>query len=96
MYSLGCIIYELFTLNEYHTDKLSNDIKLIDNIYDPNWQKLLDSLLIVDINKRFDINQVNDYILNNLKISFSNENQIENYDDDNDKNKKIKLYVTQW
>ena len=93
MYSLGCIIYELFTLNEYHTDKLSDDIKLIDNIYDPNWQKLLDSLLIVDINKRFDINQVNDYILNNLKISFSIENQIENYDDDIDKNKKIKIYV---
>ena len=96
MYSLGCIIYELFTLNEYHTDKLSDDIKLIDNMYESKWQKLLDSLLIVDINKRFDINQVNDYILNNLKISLNNENQIENYDDDIDKNKKIKLYVTQW
>ena len=68
MYSLGCIIYELFTLNEYHTDKLSDDIKSIDNMYDSNWQKILNSLLIVDTNKRFDINQANSYILNCIRI----------------------------
>ena len=68
MYSLGCIIYELFTLNEYHTDKLSDDIKPIDNMYNSNWQELLNSLLIVDVNKRFDINQAINYILNSIRI----------------------------
>ena len=35
MYSLGCIIYELFNLRKYYNDNLMNEIKKIDsNIYD--------------------------------------------------------------
>ena len=93
MYSLGCIIYELFTLSEYHSDKMGDEIKPLDQKYDPNWQKLINSLLDVDIVKRFDINEVNDYILKNIKISSINENQMKNNDNENDKNNEIRIYV---
>jgi len=59
MWSLGCIIYELFTLNIYYKDKSYDEIKKIDSdIYNNKWQKLIDSLLQTDYKKRFDINQV--------------------------------------
>ena len=77
IFSLGCILYELFTLDDYYTDKIYGDIKTIDKYkYNPNWQKLVDSMLIVDLNKRFDIDQVNDYIEKNIKINLDNQNQI--------------------
>ena len=59
IWSLGCIIYELFTLNIYYKDAICREIKKIDSdIYNNKWQKLIDSLLQTDYKKRFDINQV--------------------------------------
>ena len=58
IYSLGCIMYELFTLNIYFIDKISDSIKKIDtNKYNYKWQEVIDSLLQVDYNKRLDIDQ---------------------------------------
>ena len=53
IWSLGCIIYELFTLNIYYNDKIMNDIKKVNSdIYNNKWQELINSLLQVDYNKR--------------------------------------------
>ena len=42
IWSLGCLIYELFTLNIYYNDKIMNDIKKINSdIYNNKWQKLI-------------------------------------------------------
>ena len=69
IYSLGCIIYELFNLSIYFNDKLSKEIKTINtNIYNNKWQILIDSLLQSDYNKRFDINQVIHFLENELNI----------------------------
>ena len=37
MYSLGCIIYELFNLSKYHDDKDDNKIKKINSNYNNKW-----------------------------------------------------------
>ena len=56
---LGCIIYELFTLNNYSKSKFFNKIEKIDEEnYDSKWQRLIDSLLQNEYNKRPNINQV--------------------------------------
>ena len=54
IYSLGCIIYELFTLNEYYMDKNDPDkiCKIDTDVYDSKWQNLIDLLLEKDYNKR--------------------------------------------
>ena len=76
LWSLGCIIYELFTLNIYYTDRFMYEIKKVDSdIYNYKWQKLIDSLLQTDYKKRININQVNKYLTGELKIS---NNQIDN------------------
>ena len=62
IWSLGCIIYELFNLNIYYVDKSSDEIKKIDTVYNYKWQKLIDSLLQENPIKRFDINQVNKFL----------------------------------
>ena len=41
IYALGCIIYELFTLNEYYNEKKENPTVNTD-IYNPKWQHLID------------------------------------------------------
>ena len=70
MYSLGCIIYELFNLNIYYNDKFDNEIKKIDsNIYNSKWQEIINSLSEIDHNKRKDINTVYDIILNEININ---------------------------
>ena len=59
MYSLGCIIYELFNLSKYYRDKEYGEIKKIDsNIYNNKWQEIINSLLQADYNKRMNINDV--------------------------------------
>ena len=59
IYSLGCIIYELFTLNEYYKDKLQEKSCKIDtDVYNPKWQDLIDSLLNKDSHKRPNINEI--------------------------------------
>ena len=70
IYSLGCIIYELFNLSIYYNDKFKNDVKVIDpDIYNNKWQKLINSLLDTDYNKRMNINQLYNIISNELNIS---------------------------
>ena len=62
MYSLGCILYELFTLNKYYDDIFRKEVKIIDcNIYNKKWQEIINSLLQTDYRKRMDINQVSEY-----------------------------------
>ena len=59
MWSLGCIIYELFTLNIYYEDAIYRKKKEINSdIYNSKWQELIDSLLQPDYKKRLDINGV--------------------------------------
>jgi len=73
IWSLGCIIYELFNLSIYFNDKFSEEIKIIDtDIYNNRWQKLIDSLLQIDYKKRFDIDQVNQFLENELNNNHKN------------------------
>ena len=61
LYSLGCILYELFNLSIYFNDREYDKIKRIDsNEYNSKWQEIIDSLLQADYNKRIDINKVYD------------------------------------
>ena len=99
IYSLGCIIYELFTLNFYFYDKLCDRIKIVDN---EKYQKLINSLLQIDFNKRPDINQIiNDYvdegkinnnIINNNDINYYNKSN--NYINNNINYKNNKNYIS--
>ena len=75
IWSLGCLIYELFTLNNYSKSKFFNKIQKIDaDVYDSKWQKLIDSLLQDDYNKRPNINQIYKSIFSeDIKIKI-NEN----------------------
>ena len=73
IYSLGCIIYELFTLNEYYIDKTidQKECKINNDIYDKGWQNIIDSLLKKDYKERpiikdvYTIAKSNNIILNN-------------------------------
>ena len=59
IYALGCVIYELFTLNEYFTDKIHGKVcKINTDIYNPKWQELIDLLLKKDYHERPDIEEV--------------------------------------
>ena len=60
IYSLGCIIYELFTLNEYYIDKIieQKECKINTDIYNPQYQELIDLLLKRDYNERPNIREV--------------------------------------
>ena len=63
IYSLGCIIYELFTLKKYYIDKNKKFILNIDtDIYNSKWQKIIDLLLKTDPHERPDIEEVYDRI----------------------------------
>ena len=63
IYSLGCIIYELFTLNEYFKDKNYKKVAKIDtDIYNPKWQELIDLLLKEDYHERPDIEEIYDKV----------------------------------
>jgi surface protein len=71
IYALGCIIYELFTLNEYYNVKNEN-VTINTKIYNPKWQNLIDLTLNDDYNKRPNIDEVYDYIENEI----NNNNEI--------------------
>ena len=60
IYSLGCIIYELFTLNEYYIDKKieEKDCKIAKDIYNPKSQELIDKLLKKDYHERPNIKEI--------------------------------------
>ena len=63
IWSLGCIIYELFNLDFYFLNNMMHEVKQIDeNIYNSKWQKLIDSLLETKYDIRPDINCVIDII----------------------------------
>ena len=82
IWSLGCIIYELFHLQIYYKDAIRRKIKNIDSeFYNNKWQKLIDSLLESDYKKRFNIYQVIKYLEEELNIKEKdsigkNENEI--------------------
>ena len=85
IYSLGCVIYELLTLNEYYIDKKieEKDCKINAEIYNPKWQELIDLLLNKNYKLRPNIDEVMDII-----------NKIELFDKENKENKnKLKLYL---
>ena len=64
IWSLGCIIYELFNLDFYFLNNMMHEIKKFDeNIYNSKWQKLIDYLLETKYNVRPDINKVIDFIV---------------------------------
>ena len=66
IYALGCIMYELFTLNEYYNVK--NEKETINtDIYNPKWQNLIDLALQNDYNKRPTIDEIYNYIENEIK-----------------------------
>ena len=107
MYSLGCIIYELFTLNEYYIDKLDDKTCKIYILYDKIWQELIDLLLKKDYHDRPTIDDVyNKYILKKdidlvllLNINYEKEKmkQIKEKEDEIKKKerefKKLKNYI---
>ena len=90
MYSLGCIIYELFNLRKYYDDNLMQEIKKLDpNLYDNKWQEIIDSLLKGNYNDRMDINEVYDILLNEI-----NKNELENEDNAENDGAEIPLAKT--
>ena len=87
MWSLGCIIYELFNVKHiYFNDKLMNDVKKIDSeVYNYKWQKLIDSLLQTDCDKRFDINQAYEFLEGKLTINIHHNDSIKKIKNEKDK-----------
>ena len=67
-------MYELFTLNEYYNVKNKNETINI-GIYNPKWQKLIDLTLQDDYNKRPNIEEIYNYIKNEIDIN-NNKNEI--------------------
>ena len=94
IYSLGCIIYELFTLDEYYFDKKihEKECKINIEIYDSKWQELIDLLVKKNYHQRPDIEQVYNFIANDEIIkSFIINEENENKDKENDKtNESVK------
>ena len=72
IYALGCIIYELLTLNEYYIDKLDEkSCKINTDIYNFKWQELLDILLQKNPITRPNIHQINEKINEKNKFSIT-------------------------
>ena len=58
IYSLGCILYELLTLNEYYVDSVIDEKPItIPEVYNSKWQEIIDSLLNKDYNARPNIDE---------------------------------------
>ena len=64
IYSFGCIIYELFTLNEYYIDIVidHHDGKINTDIYNPKWQTIIDLLLKNDYHERPTVEEIYRYL----------------------------------
>ena len=71
IYSLGCILYELFTLDEYYFDKKihEKECKIDIDIYNSKWQELIDLLVKKDHRERPDIEKVYNLISQDEKIN---------------------------
>ena len=88
IYSLGWVIYELFTLNEYYLDSkvYKKDCKINTDIYNPKWQELFDLLRKNDYHERPDIEKIYELVksIGNpdnkdlVQYPFSNINQQSN------------------
>ena len=72
IYALGCIIYDLLTINEYYNVKNENPTINTD-IYNPKWQNIIDSTLNNDYNKRPNVEEIYNYIKNEIN---DNKNEI--------------------
>ena len=91
MWSLGCLIYELLTLNTYFLDKLQNEIQKINpDIYNYKWQELINQLLQINCNKRLDINKV--YNILEKDINIINKKEENNIYENKGKNMNINKY----
>ena len=91
IYSLGCIIYELITLNEYYIDKKikENDCKIDNNIYNSKWQEVIELLLNKNYKLRPDIEEVLNSIKKiqkNIKNEIKLNLKVENIDINNEVN----------
>ena len=89
IWSLGCIIYELFFLKTYFSDRFENNIKNIEeDIYNPKWQEIINSSTEYNIDARSFIEQIIekinnieiDYIINKTFLFDDGEYNLENYD----------------
>ena len=71
IYALGCIAYELFTLNEYYIDKIidNKDGKIDLNIYNQKWQDLIELLLKNDYHERPSIEEVLEKLANEIILT---------------------------
>ena len=76
MWSLGCLIYELLTLNIYFLDKLKNETQKINSEYNYKWQELINKLLQINSNKRLNIDQVYNILEKDIDINRNEENNI--------------------
>ena len=71
MYSLGCIIYELFNLRKYFNDKEYNEINAIEpDIYNNKWKEIINLLLQTGYNKIINKNKVYNIILKEIYVNF--------------------------
>ena len=78
IYSLGCIMYELFTTNEYFLDKFEGkNCKINNDIYNnKKWQEIIDLTLKIDYHERPSIEELyNEYIKKNKIILTVNVNK---------------------
>ena len=77
IYSLGCILYELCTLNEYYTDKYFSDKELKINIekYNKKWQDMLYLLVREHPNNRPDIEEICKNFNNEILLTIKIENE---------------------
>ena len=94
IYSLGCIIYELFTLNEYYKDKHyeEKECKIDVQIYDSKWQELIDSLLKKEPDDRPDIETIHNSLSKCEKIKYNAlKIQTNQTQDNNDKLNKHQI-----
>ena len=65
IYSFGCIIYELFTLNAYYTDLREGNDCEINSVYNKKWQNLINLLLDKNPRNRPDIKKVYEILNSN-------------------------------
>ena len=76
IYSFGCIIYELFTLNKYYQDKIidNKEGKINTYIYNPKWQALIELLLKNNYHERPTAEEIYKFIIsdNNCKVEYNN------------------------
>ena len=93
IYSLGCIIYELFTLNEYYIDKIDNkECKINLEIYNNKWQELIELLMKKDFHDRPNIEEILSYEIYFQKEDIENINNNRKMIKDNEIILNVKIF----